>query len=123
MNPHYSPNLIIALLSILICTAHAQSGYSVHTEVDTQNGKRVFTWTVSNQDQSPGLSSFVMEVPTEIKLLAVTIPPPYSHTQSIAAWKMEERTEAYIDPHDQRVIFPAPKKGMKWLSWEGHRAL
>ncbi len=110
----------LALCAALILGATSSfAGYSVHTTVETAGGKNLYTWTVYNQDQATGLDAFMMEVPVETQVLAYTVPPPYSNEGGIAHWIMGERHKEAHDPHDGRMIYPAPKPGMKWLAWWG----
>ncbi|MGH7968358.1 MAG: lectin-like protein, partial [Limisphaerales bacterium] len=107
----------ICLLAGGIATSFA--GYTIKTQVETVAGVNRYTWTVYNQDQSWGLDMFAIEVPAQLKVLAYTVPTPYSNPDRTAYWIMQERQDAWIDPHDARVILPAAQTGRKWLFWWG----
>ena len=95
------------------------AGYVVDSHVETAAGTNYYSWTVYNEDQSWGLDGFALEVPVQTRVLAQTVPAPYSNPDGSAYWVMEERYEASIDPHDGKVSIPAPRPGMKLLWWGG----
>ncbi len=110
----------ICLLAASIMSSWAS--YAVNSHVETVAGTNRYTWTVYNQDQSWGLDGFAIEVPAQTRVLAHTIPAPYSNPDGNAYWIMEERHEASVDPHDRRVNVPAPKPGNKLLIWWGEQS-
>ena len=114
-----SQRLALCASLILSAITSSHAGYSVQTQVESEAGRTRYTWTVHNPDQSWGLDIFVLEVPLETRVLAKTVPPPYSSADGTGYWIMEERYKESLDPHDGRVIYPAPKPGMKWLVWWG----
>src|SRR6266702_1268695 len=109
-------------ICLLVASISARAGSIVDSHVETVAGTNRYTWTVYNQDQSWGLDGFAIEVPAQTRVLAHTIPAPYSNPDGNAYWIMEERHEASVDPHDSRVNVPAPKPGNKLLIWWGEQS-
>jgi len=112
-----------AKLGVTICllagSISSWAGYIVDTHVEVAGGTNHYTWTVYNEDQSWGLDGFAIEVPVQTRVLAHTVPPPYSNPNRAAYWHMAERYEEQVDAHDGRVNVPAPRPGMKFLLWWG----
>ena len=106
----------------LFAVISARAGYIVDSHVETTSGTNYYTWTVHNEDQSWGLDGLAIEVPVETRILAHTIPPPYSNPDRTAHWIMQERHDAEIDAHDGRPAIRAPRPGMKWLLWWGNES-
>src|SRR5438067_614971 len=102
--------------------ASSLAGYTIISHVDTAAGTNTYNWMVYNQDQSWGLDGFAIEVPLQTRVLARTIPPPYSNPDRTAYWIMEERYDVSVDPHDGRANVPAPRPGKKWLVWWGQES-
>ncbi|MEO5802275.1 MAG: hypothetical protein ABIR24_01995 [Verrucomicrobiota bacterium] len=122
MKTFASQKLALCASLILGAITSSHAGYSVHTKVEATNGKNLYTWTVYNQDQSWGLDGFIMEVPQETRVLSYTVPPSYSTADGTGYWIMDERQKEMLDDHDDTVIFPAAKSGMKWLVWWGRQS-
>ena len=106
-------------ISLLAGSISSWAGYLVDSHVEAAAGTNRYTWTVYNQDQAWGLDGFAIEVPVQTRVLARTVPPPHSNPYRTAYWIMEERYEAWVDPHDGKVGIPAPQPGMKLLAWWG----
>jgi hypothetical protein len=116
---------ITGILPISIGLAFASSafaGYTVTSRVEPAKGGYRYTWTVHNQDQDSGLDVFLIEVPVETRILAQTIPPPYSNPEgSGAQWVFLETHEAQVDPHDNQAWLIAAPPGKKYLLWCGQQ--
>src|SRR5206468_11253243 len=69
-----------------------------------------------------GLDGLAIEVSVETRILAHSIPTPYSNPDRTAHWIMQERHEAEIDAYDGRPSIPAPRPGMKWLLRSGNES-
>jgi hypothetical protein len=110
-------------LGVAICllagSVSSWAGYLVDSHVETAAGTNYYSWTVYNEDQAWGLDGFAIEVPVQTRVLARTVPPPHSNPDRTAYWIMDERYEAWVDPHDGKVSIPAPQPGMKLLVWGG----
>ena len=106
-------------ISLLAGSISSWAGYLVDSHVEAAAGTNRYTWTVYNQDQAWGLDGFAIEVPVQTRVLARTVPPPHSNPYRNAYWIMEERYEAWVDPHDGKVGIPAPQPGMKLVAWWG----
>ena len=111
--------IILGFYLLLLGLARASGGYSIEVHVETSPGTNRYTWTVHNEDQSWGLDQFAVEVPDQTRVLAFTVPPPYSNPDTNAYWIMQERKEAWVDPHDGMTVTPLPRAGWKWLLWHG----
>jgi len=111
--------IIVACAILLVSVTSSLAGYTVQAQVEKASTQIHYTWTVYNQDQSWGLDQFAIDVPTETRVLAHTVPPPYGNPDGNAYWVMVETREAQVDPHDQRAWLPAAKAGRKWIIWEG----
>lgn len=98
------------------------AGYTVNSQVQTAAETNHYTWTVHNQDQTWGLDQFAVDVPVEIRVLAHTVPPPYTNPDGTAFWVMHETREAQVDPHDGKAWLPAAPSGRKWLIWRGQES-
>src|SRR6266853_2638017 len=110
----------LSLWLFVLSLAQAFAGYTIKTtQIETTTGGSQFTWTVFNEDEAWGLDMFAIEVPAELRVLAYTVPPPYSNPNGTAYWIMQQSHDAWKDPHDSRVIVPAPQRGKKWLLWWG----
>src|SRR5215475_2797497 len=99
-------------ICLLFAVISARAGYLVDSHVETNSGTNYYTWTLHNEDQSWGFDGLAIEVPVETRILAHTIPPPYSNPDRTAHWIMQERHEAQIDGHDGSPSIPAPHTGM-----------
>jgi hypothetical protein len=113
--------LSLSLLGLVLCSS-SFAGYTVTGKVEPAEGGYRYTWTVHNQDQSQGLDVFVIEVPVETRVLAYSVPPPYSNSEgSEAQWVFHETQEAQVDPHNNQAWLSAPATGKKWLRWAGQQ--
>lgn len=113
--------LSISLIALCLVPS-SFAGYTVNGKVEPAEGGYRYTWTVHNQDQSQGLDVFVIEVPVQTRVLAYSVPPPYSNPEgSGAQWVFGESYEAQIDPHDNQAWLSAPPAGKKWLTWGGQQ--
>jgi len=104
---------------LLVAGNSVRAAYIVDTHAETTAGTNYYTWTVYNEDQSWGLDGFAIEVPVQTRILAHSIPPPYSNPDRTAHWIMEERHDGQVDAHDGRLSIPSPRPGMKLLLWWG----
>src|SRR2546426_915728 len=116
LNPRFSMGAwaIKMALGVYLLPGNVPSsfaGYIINTQVQSAPGTNRYTWTVHNQDQSWGFDEFAIEVPAETRVLAYTVPPPYANPDGNAYWIMEEQRDAWLDPHDGRVVVPAPQAG------------
>src|SRR5258708_6012814 len=96
--------------------------YTINSQVESAAGINRYTWTVQNQGESWGLDFFAIEVPAATQVLDFTVPQPFSNPDRIAYWIMEQKYEAWVDPHDGRVIVPVPRPRWKWLMWQGEQS-
>src|SRR5437773_3984638 len=111
----WARNVVLGTCLLAGSTASCLAGYTIKSHVETLAGTNYYTWTVYNQDQSWGLDGFAIEVPLQARVLARTIPPPFSNPDRTAYWIMEERYDVSLDPHDGRPNVAAPQAGRKWL--------
>jgi len=94
--------------------------YQIKANVaETSTGGIQYSWTVSNKGEKRGLDMFAIEVPAALRIVAFTVPPPYSNPDRTAYWIVEQRYEVLKDPHDDSVVLPAAQPGRKWLRWCG----
>ncbi len=110
---------VAAAVAVVAGVDPCLAGYLVDSHIESAGGTNYYTWVVYNEDQSWGLGGFAVEVPVQTHVLARTVPEPHVNPNHTAYWVMEERHEAWVDPHDGRVAIPAPRPGMKWLWWWG----
>ena len=111
----------LSILLVAFCSSSFAS-YTVNGKVEPAEGGYRYTWTVHNQDQSQGLVVFVIEVPVQARVLAWSVPPPYSNPEgSRAQWVFHESYEAQVDPNDNQAWLSAPPAGKKWLRWAGQQ--
>jgi hypothetical protein len=109
-------------LIVFLSGSSGFAGYTVNSRVEPVEGGYRYTWTVHNQDQAQGLDVFVIEVPVQTRVLAYSVPPPYSNPEgSGAQWVFGESYEAQVDPHDNQAWVEAPGVGKKLLSWVGQQ--
>ena len=100
----------------------AQAGYLVESHLEVVSCTKIYTWTVHNVDQTWGLDGFSVEVPAQTRILSSSVPAPYANPDSTAYWILQEKSDGWVDPHDQRLIVPNPRPGMKLLFWWGQES-
>src|SRR5205085_6621759 len=67
------------VICLLVAGISARAGYIVDSHIEVTADTNYYTWTVYNQDQSWGLDGFAIEVPVETRILAHSVPAPYSN--------------------------------------------
>ena len=116
----WATKLTLIICWILASFTPALAGYVIKTSQSALSaGQTRYTWTVLNEGETRGLDMFALEVPAELRVLAYTVPPPYTNPSGTAYWIMEQRQDPLKDSHDSRVLIPAPQPGKKRLKWCG----
>src|SRR5438128_376263 len=75
-----------AAICLLASSVSSLAGYVVDSHIESAAETNRYTWTVYNQDQAWGLVGFAIEVPVQTRVLARTVPPPYSNPDRTAYW-------------------------------------
>jgi hypothetical protein len=113
-------SLLLIFLVSLVTPGFA--GYTVRSTVEPAEGGYRYTWTVHNDDQESGLDLFVVEVPIETRVLARSVPAPYSNPEGSGAhWIFMETPEAQVDPHAKKAWLVAAPARKKYLLWCGQQ--